>query len=350
MTEKIETVDGKKAPARASVGELAPARPARKEGAAAADAPCEGRALAPCSPASPSMAFALPALNDFAAFARFAKAQPELDEAQEAELARDWRERGSLRAAHRLVLSQLRLVARIVREHRGYGMPAEDLAQEGSIGLMKAVKRFDPEKGARLAPYAAIWIRSEIQRHILENWRLVKIGSTKALKKLFFGWRSAQARLSAEGGREALGQEAREAIAKELGVKPEEARAAQEWFASAPLSLDAPPPGAEGEAARWEIADEAPTPEGALMRAESRQAAPLLAKKAFAALNERERLVAGERLLREPPKTLAELGADLGVSVERVRQIEAAALKKMRKALLDEPEAQAIDWASMGEG
>jgi len=306
--------------------------------------------LAPCEKAATGMAFALPALSDFYAFSRFAKTQPELTEQEEAKLAAEYQGKGNLRAAHALVLSQLRLVARIVREHRGYGLAPEDLAQEGSIGLMKAVKRFDPQKGARLAPYAAIWIRSEIQKHILENWRLVKIGSSKALKKLFFGWRSTQARLSAEQGEEVLGAQARDAIAKELGVTPEQAREAQDWFASAPLSLDAPPPGSsENEPGRWDIADASPTPEGLMAREQSRQAAPILARKAFEALNEREANVARQRLLQEPPSTLAELSVELGVSIERVRQIEVAAVKKMRQALIHAPEAEAVDWASFGE-
>ena len=222
-------------------------------------------------------------------------------------------------------------MVKIAKEHSGYGLPQEDLIQEGNLGLMVAVKNFDPNRGVRLAAYAAIWIKSEIQEYILNNWRLVKIGSAKGLRKLFFNLRRLQKELH---GKSRLEQKAE--IAKLLGVEESEVEKAIGWFSGGEVKLvgKADQDVDEGSAA---IADYLPAedsgrPEEVVGRNRRESLLPSALRNALSCLSERERLVVKARFLQEPPATLSELSLELGVSLERVRQIEVAGLKKLKIA------------------
>lgn len=268
----------------------------------------------------------IPSVDGLGAYIRFAKNQPMLTEEEEQDLALKLQQKNDLEAAKRLILSHLRVVIKIANEHKGYGLPQEDLIQEGNIGLMKAVRRFEPGKGARLVSYASLWIKAEIQEFILSNWRLVKIGAGKGLKKLFFNLRKLQATLH---GRSRLEQ--KEEIMKTLGVSAEEFDRAQEWFAGDAVSLDETMP--EGGSPLSLPAPTKTIPEQALSEQQANEWKARAAQDALGALNDRERQVITARLLQEKSKTLSELADQLNVSVERVRQIEVAALKKMKTEL-----------------
>lgn len=268
----------------------------------------------------------LVALDAFTAFCRFADSFPMLSEERETALAKKLRDEADAEAARELVTSHLRLVARIAREHKGYGLPPEDLAQEGTVGLMKAVRRFDPERGARLAAYAVLWIKAEIQEYIQENWRLVKLASTKGLKKLFFGLQKTRAALGIEspGKGTAL-------LAERLGVREDEVSEAESWFEGGELSTDLRVE--DGACLGDVLADPSPSPEQVYETKRETEETEKGVNSALALLSERERLVVASRIMAEKKKSLAEIGEEIGVSQERVRQIEAGALKKMREAL-----------------
>lgn len=271
-------------------------------------------------------ASALPSLGNLAAYSRHVNALPMLSEQEEAGLAEALRDTGSLEAAKALVLSHLRLVVKIAKEHSGYGLAQEDLIQEGNVGLMLAVKKYDLSRGVRLAAYAAIWIRSEIQEYVLSNWRTVKIGSAKGLRKLFFNLRRLQEALH---GQSRLSQ--RDQIAKLLDVEPHEVDKAMQWFAGGDVPLVVESEADDEPKVLALPAPENSEPDMAAQNAE--KASRLLAEvsQSLAQLSPRERQVVSARYLdNDQPSTLAELSIELGVSLERVRQIEAAALKKMR--------------------
>jgi RNA polymerase sigma-32 factor len=251
---------------------------------------------------------------------------PLLSAEQELALGRSLVRDNDLDAAQQLVLSHLRLVVAVSRKYMGYGLPQADLIQEGNIGLMKAVRRFDPERGVRLVSFALHWIRAEIHEYVLRNWRLVKVATTKAQRKLFFNLRRLKTRSAALSTKEAL------AIAKDLGVKPEEVIEMETRLTGRDIALD-PQPDEEGDAITpvAYLTDTENEPVHLLMRAEteSNQADGL--KRALAALDDRSRRIIEARwLVEKEPATLQKLAAEYGVSAERIRQIEGKALKSMR--------------------
>jgi RNA polymerase sigma-32 factor len=257
---------------------------------------------------------------------------PMLEPQQEYMLAKSWREHGDRDAAHQLVTSHLRLVARIAMGYRGYGLPIGEVISEGNVGLMQAVKRFDPDKGFRLATYAMWWIRAAIQEYILRSWSLVKMGTTAAQKKLFFNLRKIKGQLKAldEGD---LRPDQVKRIATQLGVSEEDVvsmnrRLAGDSSLNAPVRNDAE----SGEWQDW-LVDESMDQETALAESEERDQRRGMLNEALKMLNPRERRVFEARRLAEDPLTLEELSAEFGVSRERIRQIEVRAFEKVQKAV-----------------
>jgi RNA polymerase sigma-32 factor len=257
---------------------------------------------------------------------------PMLEPQQEYMLAKSWREHGDRDAAHQLVTSHLRLVARIAMGYRGYGLPIGEVISEGNVGLMQAVKRFDPDKGFRLATYAMWWIRAAIQEYILRSWSLVKMGTTAAQKKLFFNLRKIKGQLKAleEGD---LRPDQVKRIATQLGVTEEDVvsmnrRLAGDSSLNAPVRNDAE----SGEWQDW-LVDDTMDQETALAESEERENRRGMLNDALKGLNARERRVFEARRLAEDPLTLEELSAEFGVSRERIRQIEVRAFEKVQKAV-----------------
>jgi RNA polymerase sigma-32 factor len=251
---------------------------------------------------------------------------PLLTAEQEVELGRRLRDSNDLDAARQMVLSHLRLVVAISRNYLGYGLPQADLIQEGNVGLMKAVRRFDPERGVRLVSFALHWIRAEIHEYVLRNWRLVKVATTKAQRKLFFNLRSMKT------GPGALTRKEATAIAKDLGVKPEEVFEMETRLSGKDVALD-PQPGDEGEMLTpiAYLTDTEAEPAQILERLESAQNRSDGLRAALSKLDSRSRDVIEARWLREDDKaTLQQLADQYGVSAERIRQIESKALKIMR--------------------
>jgi RNA polymerase sigma-32 factor len=235
-------------------------------------------------------------------------------------------------AAHKLVTSHLRLVAKIAMGYRGYGLPVSELISEGNVGMMQAVKRFDPDRGFRLATYAMWWIRASIQEYILHSWSLVKIGTTAAQKKLFFSLRKIKGQMKAieEGD---LTPEHVKKIAEELNVPELDVISMNRRLASPDQSLNAPLRGdGDGEWQDWLIDDE-DNQEIRLAENEERARRHRLLDRAMASLNERERHILAERRLRDEPMTLEELSQKYAISRERVRQIEVRAFEKLQKTM-----------------
>jgi RNA polymerase sigma-32 factor len=253
---------------------------------------------------------------------------PILSFEEERNLARKFRSENDVEAARQLVLSHLRLVVAIARGYMGYGLPQGDLIQEGNIGLMKAVKRFDPERGVRLVSFAVHWIRAEIHEFVLRNWRMVKVATTKAQRKLFFNLRSMKPTL------DPLTQSEIGAMAKELRVKPKEVAEMEMRLAGQEISLEPASDEDEPYAPIAYLADRSPGPSEI---AEAKQAEALQARgleTALASLDARSRRIIESRWLREKDSaTLHELAAEFKVSAERIRQIEAKALAKMKDVI-----------------
>jgi RNA polymerase sigma-32 factor len=265
---------------------------------------------------------------------------PMLEPDEEYMLAKRWQEHGDAEAAKRLVTSHLRLVARIAMGYRGYGLPIGEVISEGNVGLMQAVKRFDPDKGFRLATYAMWWIRASIQEYILRSWSLVKMGTTAAQKKLFFNLRRAKGQLQAleEGD---LKPDQVKAIATRLGV-PEEDVISMNRRLGGDTSLNAPVR-ADTEAGEWQdwLVDETPDQEERLAESEEMDLRKAHLAKALTTLNDRERRIFEARRLAEEPATLEDLSAEFGVSRERIRQIEVRAFEKVQKAVQKAAKAHA---------
>ncbi len=257
---------------------------------------------------------------------------PMLEPQEEYMLAKSWREHGDRDAAHRLVTSHLRLVARIAMGYRGYGLPIGEVVSEGNVGLMQAVKRFDPDKGFRLATYAMWWIRAAIQEYILRSWSLVKMGTTAAQKKLFFNLRKIKGQLKAldEGD---LRPDQVKRIATQLGVTEEDVVSMNRRLAGN-SSLNAPVRN-DSESGEWQdwLVDDTMDQETALAESEEAERRRGMLNNALQGLNERERRVFEARRLAEDPLTLEELSAEFGVSRERIRQIEVRAFEKVQKAV-----------------
>ncbi|WP_296577910.1 RNA polymerase sigma factor RpoH [Phreatobacter sp.] len=293
-------------------------------------------------------AASLPILSAEAGLSRYLdeiRKFPMLQPQEEYMLAKRWREHGDSKAAHRLVTSHLRLVAKIAMGYRGYGLPIGEVVSEGNVGLMQAVKRFEPDKGFRLATYAMWWIKASIQEYILRSWSLVKMGTTANQKKLFFNLRKAKSSISAlEDGD--LRPDQVEIIATKLGVEKQDVidmnrRLGGDASLNAPVREDG-----DGEWQDW-LADDSDSQEAVLAREEETDNRRLALTRALGVLNDRERIIFEERRLKDDPITLEELAERFGVSRERVRQIEVRAFEKVQEAVvksireIERPAAQA---------
>jgi RNA polymerase sigma-32 factor len=276
----------------------------------------------------------LPALGSIDSYDRYMqsiRAIPSITAEEEMELGMRLKKSNDLEAAKTLILSHLKLVAKVAKGYAGYGLPQSDLVQEGNIGLMKAVKRFDPERGVRLVSFAIYWIKAEIQEYIVKNWRLVKTATTKAQRKLFFNLRSMKKTL------QPLKSDEINSIAKELNVKPEDVREMEYRFNGNEISLDYGSEESEDDVFRpiAYLKDEAPEPSEKMELDQSEGNSLSSLNKALSALDERSRLILEERWLKDKDaSTLHELADKLGVSAERIRQIEQAAMKKIKLLML----------------
>ena len=283
------------------------------------------------------MAAALPVLANEGGLSRYLdeiRRFPMLEPHEEYMLAKSWREHGDREAAHKLVTSHLRLVAKIAMGYRGYGLPVSELISEGNIGLMQGVKKFEPDRGFRLATYAMWWIRASIQEFILRSWSLVKMGTTAAQKKLFFNLRRMKAKLDAfEDGD--LSPEHVAKIATDLGVTEEEVTSMNRRMAmGGDTSLNVPMrEDGEGQWQDW-LADEDQLQDERVAEAQEATVRHEMLVSAMEDLNERERHILTERRLTDDPKTLEELSQVYDVSRERVRQIEVRAFEKLQKAMM----------------
>jgi RNA polymerase sigma-32 factor len=258
---------------------------------------------------------------------------PMLAKDEEFMLAKAWKEHEDSEAAHRLVTSHLRLVAKIAMGYRGYGLPIGEVISEGNVGLMQAVKKFEPDKGFRLATYAMWWIRASIQEYILRSWSLVKMGTTAAQKKLFFNLRKAKSQISAfqEGD---LHPDQVSQIATKLGVLNEEVISMNRRLSGPDASLNAPlRVDGESEWQDWLEDDTAVSQETQVAETQERTLRMSLLEAAMTELSDRERHILTERRLKDDPTTLEELASQYGVSRERVRQIEVRAFEKLQKSM-----------------
>ena len=263
---------------------------------------------------------------------------PLLEKEQEQELAIRWTEKGDVDAAHQMVTSHLRLVAKIAMGYRGYGLPVADLISEGNIGLMKAVKKFDPDRGFRLSTYAMWWIKAAITEYILKSWSLVKMGTVASQKKLFFSLRNLKGRLKIMDTGE-LNPEDAKRLSDEVGVSPEDVSYMNRRLAARDLSLNAPVTQEEGAVEFQDtLVDDRPDPERMVGESEEGNFRRTLVQEAMAALPKREREIFVERRLSDEPATLEDLGSVYGISRERVRQLENRAFEKVQKHV-----AQALD-------
>ena len=301
-------------------------------------------ALVPAGASSAAMA--LPAVGNLDAYIAAVNRLPMLSPERETELARRIRDNTDLEAAREMVMSHLRLVVSISRQYLGYGLPHADLIQEGNIGLMKAVKRFDPERGVRLVSFAMHWIKAEIHEYILKNWRMVKVATTKAQRKLFFNLRSMKQglkedALDADTHRNTLTPAEVDTMARALNVKPAEVIEMETRLTGGDVALEPQSDDSEESYAPIAyLADDSSEPTRRLEALHRDWLAGDGIAQALQTLDARSRRIVEERWLKvnddaSGGMTLHELAADYGVSAERIRQIEVAALKKMRKALED---------------
>jgi RNA polymerase sigma-32 factor len=279
-----------------------------------------------------AFALPIPAAGSLESYVQTVNRFPMLTQEQETALARRYQERNDLEAARDLVVSHLRVVVSIARGYMGYGLQQADLIQEGNIGLMKAVKRFDPERGVRLVSFAVHWIRAEIHEFILKNWRIVKVATTKAQRKLFFNLRSMKPGLGALGTTEA------DRIAEELGVKSEEVVEMETRLSGQDIALE--PLGEDDEDRPYApiayLAAEDAEPGVLLEREETTRRRSQGLEQALAALDARSRRIIEARWLNEKASaTLHELASEFGVSAERIRQIESKAMSKMKGAFAE---------------
>src|SRR6476661_7568483 len=276
----------------------------------------------------------LPVLNGESGLSRYLaeiRKFPMLEPQQEYMLAKRWREHDDRDAAHHLVTSHLRLVAKIAMGYRGYGLPISEVVSEGNVGLMQAVKRFEPDKGFRLATYAMWWIKASIQEFILRSWSLVKMGTTASQKKLFFNLRRIKGQIQALEDGDLRPDQVKE-IAKRLGV-PEEDGISMNRRLSGDASLNAPVRAeSEGEWQDW-LVDDSDTQEDMLVENEEKRLRLDLLTEAMEKLTDRERRVFQARRMQEDPATLEDLSQEFGVSRERIRQIEVRAFEKVQKAV-----------------
>jgi RNA polymerase sigma-32 factor len=288
----------------------------------------------------------VPPIGNLDAYISAVNRIPLLTQQEEVDFGRRLRESGDLEAAGRLVLSHLRLVVSVSRQYLGYGLPHADLIQEGNVGLMKAVKRFDPEQGVRLVSYALHWIKAEIHEYILKNWRIVRLATTKAQRKLFFNLRSIKANMKGEAAdgdthRSTLSTAEAQRVARELDVKPEDVLEMETRMAGGDVALE-PASADDGEEVAFApiayLADESSEPTRVIEARTRDRLAGEGIMHALDVLDARSRRIVEERWLKvnddaSGGMTLHQLAAEYGVSAERIRQIEVAAMKKMRSAL-----------------
>ncbi len=277
-----------------------------------------------------NMGLALPA-GSLEAYIQSVNQVPILSAEEEKELARRFREEDSIEAARRLIMSHLRFVVRVARGYSGYGLPQADLIQEGNIGLMKAVKRFDPDVGVRLVSFAVHWVRAEIHEFVIRNWRIVKIATTKAQRKLFFNLRSSKKRLGW------LNNDEVNAVAKDLGVKPGEVLEMEKRLGNCDASLDGTTAGKSeehvGRPAAYYLEDKRVGPEQQLELEQSVDKNRQALQRAMAGLNARSKDIISRRWLAENKVGLKDLAAEYKVSAERIRQIEKSAMQKLRESM-----------------
>lgn len=270
---------------------------------------------------------------------------PVLELQEEQDLARQYHNSGDVDAAHRLVTSHLRLVAKLAMGYRGYGLPVMDLIAEGNVGLMQAVKRFDPEKGFRLATYAMWWIKASIQEYVLRSWSLVRLGTTSSQKRLFFNLRRVKAqllKLDGAGASEMSHQNVLDA-AEELGVRADEVIQMDGRLTMRDSSLNAPVSDEDGSAEMQDfLVDDSESQEEVYIARETAQLQSRLLVSAMENLNERERSIIERRRLKDDSDTLEVLSQEYGVSRERIRQIEARAMEKLKKFMLASPDSAAL--------
>lgn len=269
-------------------------------------------------------------VDNVASYTQWTHSLPILSQEDEIRLANDYQQSGSLDAARELVLSHLRFVVKVARKYAGYGLQEADLIQEGNIGLMKAVKRFDPKQGVRLVSFAVHWIKAEINEFVLKNWRIVKVATTKAQRKLFFNLRKMKQQLAWFNTDEV------DAIAKDLDVKPETVREMESRMYAQDTAFDVSPGSDESEAYSPSdyLASSQPNPEMTLIAEDSAEDAQSRLLAALDTLDDRARSILEKRFLAEQKATLHELAEALQVSAERVRQLEKQALTKLRQAML----------------
>tara|TARA_X000001036_G_scaffold174527_1_gene165137 strand:+ start:5096 stop:5992 length:897 start_codon:yes stop_codon:yes gene_type:complete len=259
---------------------------------------------------------------------------PMLDAEEEYMLAKNWKERGNLKAAHKLVTSHLRLVAKIAMGYRGYGLPVNELISEGNIGLMQAVKKFDPDKGFRLATYAMWWIKAAIQEYVLRSWSLVKMGTTTAQKKLFFNLKKIKNQIAPEQEGDLKDNQVKE-ISKRLDVDSQEVINMNRRMMGQEKSLNSPIKAGENDEWQDWLVDENLDQELVLAQQQEFEDRKELLKNAMNILNDREKSIIQARRLSENPKTLEELSTKFKISRERVRQIETKAFEKLQKSMIN---------------
>ena len=276
------------------------------------------------SPSSGSLSLYLSQIKKF----------PMLDAEEEYMLAKNWKERGNLKAAHKLVTSHLRLVAKIAMGYRGYGLPVSELISEGNIGLMQAVKKFDPDKGFRLATYAMWWIKAAIQEYVLRSWSLVKMGTTTAQKKLFFNLKKIKNQIAPNQEGDLKDIQVEE-ISKRLDVDSHEVVNMNRRMMGQEKSLNSPIK--DGEAEEWQdwLVDDNLDQELVLSQQQEYEDRKELLYSAMSILNEREKEIIKSRRLNENPKTLDELSSKFKISRERIRQIETKAFEKLQKSMIN---------------
>ena len=268
----------------------------------------------------------VPSPSNYPAYVRAVAELPSLGEDEEKRLALEWQKNRSKEAAQKLVLSQLRLVVKIVNDHEGYGLNKADLAQEGTVGLMKAVHKFDPTKGVRLGTYAWYWIEAEIKEFILKNWRLVSWGTSALAKKMFFGYRKTVKSLKGFGEDRSVPSSS--TIAQSLGISEEDANMAQAYFMGADIELDY---GDDEEKLMPAVNYQDPS---SVIEQSEKTARLQWMRDEIKKLPAREKDILTNRFLLAPPKTLQELALDNGLSIERVRQIEKQASARIQKEAL----------------
>ena len=276
----------------------------------------------------------LPAVGGLSLYLMQIKKFPMLDAEEEYMLAKNWKERGNLKAAHKLVTSHLRLVAKIAMGYRGYGLPVNEMISEGNIGLMQAVKKFDPDKGFRLATYAMWWIKAAIQEYVLRSWSLVKMGTTTAQKKLFFNLKKLKNQIAPEQEGD-LRNEQVEEISKRLNVNSEEVVNMNRRMMGHEKSLNDPVK--FGETDEWQdwLVDDQMDQELVMSQKQEFDDKKELLYQSIEILNEREKEILEERRLTDKPKTLEELSKKYKISRERIRQIETKAFEKLQKSMIN---------------